>query len=382
MLFNMWIFVFIFVVNFMHEEMYHNTLSIPRKGQHTERTIYTVGWLLLFAAPPLMQLYDLLAGVDSSYEWGKVGLIWLTMLYYFICFELNDLVLLPKLLAEGKRVWYLLSVVALIAVFVAVTPVPPDPPLHTIPRHGPEPPPLSPSERVRMFNTVLLICMLLMNVAIKLYFRSIAETQRIKEMQSEQTRTQLETLRYQINPHFMMNTLNNIQALIDISPDSAKDAIQQLSRLMRYMLHDSSRPLVSLSKEIETLNHFIKLMRLRCPEEVEIVTHFPEHTDGVDVPPLLFISFVENAFKYGVDYDNPSAISVTIDVNDDKVKFLCLNNINHAAQAKKGGGTGIANVAKRLDLLYRNDHLLDIKDNGKTFSVTMEFPITPITAKS
>lgn len=90
----------------------HHTLFIPRKGQHTERTIYTVGWLLLFSAPPLMQLYDLLAGVDSSYEWGKVGLIWLTMLYYFICFELNDMVLLPKLLAEGKRLWYLLSVVA------------------------------------------------------------------------------------------------------------------------------------------------------------------------------------------------------------------------------------------------------------------------------
>ncbi len=360
----------------------HHILSISKKGQHTERTIYTVGWILLFSAAPLMQLYDLLAGVDTAYEWSKVGWVWLTMLYFFICFELNNLVLFPKLLAEGKRGWYLLSVVALIAIFAALPPVPPDPPMHAFPRHGHEPPPVSPSDRVRIFNTVLLICMLLLNIAIKLYFRSIAETQRIKEMQSEQTRTQLETLRYQINPHFMMNTLNNIQALIDISPDSATDAIQQLSRLMRYMLHDSSRPLVSLNKEIEVLNHFVRLMRLRYPDEVEIITHFPENTDGVEVPPLLFISFVENAFKYGVDYDNPSAISVTIDVSDDKVKFMCLNNINHDAQARKGGGTGIANVAKRLDLLYRNDHVLDIKDNGRTFSVTMEFPITPITAKS
>lgn len=367
--------------NFSYFKGMYRTISTTGRSQHTERTIYIAGWLLLFAIPPLMQLYDIITGADAAYEWHKVRLSWLTILYYFACFELHNQVLYPKLLAEGKKLWYLISVAALVGVFIVVCPVPPAPPEFLAPRHSPHHPPFSPADRIRAFNTVLLICMLLMNVAIRLYFRSIAEAQRIKEMQSEQTRTQLEVLRYQLNPHFMMNTLNNIQALTDISLDRAKEAIQQLSKLMRYMLYDSSRQLVSLNKEIELLNNFISLMRLRYPDAVEIVTRFPQNTDGIEVAPLLFISFVENAFKYGVDYDNPSAITVTIDIDDDKVKFLCINNINHYARSHKGGGMGIANVAKRLDLLYRNNHLLDIKDNGVTFTVAMEFPITPANAK-
>ena len=354
------------------------------KVQHTEHTIYIVVWILIFVSPLLVQLYDLLAGVDTAYEWGKVVMIWVSMIPFLISFLLNDLVLLPKLLAEGKRSIYLISVAALIAVAAIVTPTTPGPPKPERPRihHLDEPPPLSPRERVKLFNAVLLMCLLMMNTAIKLYFQSINERQRIREMQSEQIRTQLETLRYQINPHFMMNTLNNIQALIDISPETAKDGIQQLSRLMRYMLHDSGRPLVSLEKEIEVLQHFITLMQLRYPEGVDIATHFPDDLTGIEVPPLMFISFVENAFKYGVDHDNPSAITVSVDIHDGTVKFLCINTINHDAQKRKGNGTGIANVSQRLNLLYGTDYTLHINDNGTAFSVNMAFPIYPLPIQS
>ena len=143
----------------------------------------------------------------------------------------------------------------------------------------------------------------------------------MKELEHNNLQTELDYLKYQINPHFFMNTLNNIHALVDIDTEKAKQTIVELSRLMRYVLYESNNRLISLSKELQFLNHYIELMRIRYTDKVRIYVSFPTDTGEVQVPPLLFVSFVENAFKHGVSYQHASFVSVCLQVVGEEIAY-------------------------------------------------------------
>ena len=214
-----------------------------------------------------------------------------------------------------------------------------------------------------------------MNLGVKYYFRHLEEKQRDRERERERIRQQLAYLQYQVNPHFLMNTLNNIHALVDIDPEKAQNAIVELSRLLRYTLYEGDHQSVPLAREVDFLGHYIALMRIRYPEPMDIRFDAPSPLPSVTVPPLLYATFVENAFKHGVSYQRPSFVHVSFGIEDHRLLFSCVNSRHPvAADAAKEGGLGLRNVRQRLDLLFPDNYTLDITESPSTYSVSLTIP--------
>ena len=237
---------------------------------------------------------------------------------------------------------------------------------------------LTPPPIVGERDILALITLLLMfgaNLGIKVYFRSREDRQRLAELEKQNLEQQLEYLRYQINPHFFMNTLNNIHALVDIDPEKAKDTILELSKMMRYVLYEGNKQGVPLSRELDFIRHYVALMQLRYTDKVRISVLLPGEVPDRQVPPLMLITFIENAFKHGVSYQKESFIEVKIDVKDDQLLFSCRNSKADKSNEEKGG-VGLTNVRERLNLLYRNDYTLRIDDTSDIYTVQLIIPIT------
>ena len=221
---------------------------------------------------------------------------------------------------------------------------------------------------------VVLILMLGANLGIKGYFRSRDDRKRLAELERENLEQQLEYLRYQINPHFFMNTLNNIHALVDIDPEQAKDTILELSKMMRFVLYEGNKQGVPLSRELDFIRHYVTLMQLRYTDKVKITLDLPQEAPDRQIPPLILITFIENAFKHGVSYQHESFIEVKVSVEGDELLFSCRNSKGEKSNEEKGG-VGLANVRKRLNLLYGRDYALRIKNDADAYSVDLALPL-------
>lgn len=252
--------------------------------------------------------------------------------------------------------------------------------------HGPKP---ITNER-NILAVIVLITMLGMNLGIKYYYRQRDNDEKLRELERQNLEHQLLHLRHQVNPHFLMNTLNNIHALIDIDAEKAQSAVVELSRLMRYALYDAERQSVSIQKEVDFLGNFLALMRIRLGDQVDICFDVPSPLPCAFVPPLLFISFVENAFKHGISYLHPSFVHISFEIEDRRIVFNCINSHAEAdtttgvsdskpSSAKTPeqtpGGLGLRNVRQRLDLLFPSDYQLDIQENGATYAVRLDIPL-------
>ena len=163
--------------------------------------------------------------------------------------------------------------------------------------------------------------------------------------------------------------------LVDIDTEKAKQTIVELSRLMRYVLYESNNRLISLSKELQFLNHYIELMRIRYTDKVRIDVSFPTDTGEVQVPPLLFVSFVENAFKHGVSYQHASFVSVCLQVVGEEIHFVCSNS-NYYRSEDQHHGIGLDNIRKRLRLLFGERYKLSIDDTADCFDVQLLVPVS------
>ena len=250
------------------------------------------------------------------------------------------------------------------------------------PRYNPEElrpispvPMLGPGEAVAFFGGLLLMGM---NLGVKLYFKTQEDREQQERLEKQDLERQLEYLRYQVNPHFFMNTLNNIHALVDINPERAKTTIVELSKMMRYILYEGDKKYIPVQREALFLKNYIELMRLRYSSRVSINLDIPEMMPDVMLPPLLLIIFVENAFKHGVSYAAPSFIDIKVEVTQDKLKFRCRNSRQEQKpdEKKKKGGVGLANARRRLDLLFPNQYSLEIKENDKEYDVQLEIPLS------
>ena len=230
-----------------------------------------------------------------------------------------------------------------------------------------------------MGRLVIALLMMGVDLGVVSLINSGRTRSRLLQLQKEKLAMELEYLKYQINPHFFMNTLNNIHALVDIDQEAAKRTIIDLSGLMRYVLYDSGEELVPLEKEIQFIKLYISLMRIRYSSKVDIQVNTPDNMGGVMVPPLLFICFVENAFKHGVSNRHQSFINIYVSFDDKKenLSFLCVNSILEQEKKDNHHGIGIENARKRLELIYGEDYVLRIKENEeKTFEVWLQIPIS------
>jgi sensor histidine kinase YesM len=196
-----------------------------------------------------------------------------------------------------------------------------------------------------------------------------AETAR-KDAEAAQMDAELSNLRSQINPHFLLNTLNNIYALTAFDQSKAQDAIQELSKMLRYILYDCQEPMVPLKDEVSFLENYVNLMRLRLPETVEVTFQSSVVNPQMAVAPMVFISLVENAFKHGISPTEPSFVH--IDIQADQQQITCdISNSNHPKTAAdhSGHGIGLQQVQRRLELAYpkRYTWQRDVTDDGKVY---------------
>lgn len=212
-------------------------------------------------------------------------------------------------------------------------------------------------------------------IFLSLGIRVLERQSRIEKMQEEMERAKLNAelafLKNQIGPHFFFNTLNNIYSLIGINREDSQKAVLKLSKLMRYLLYESERGNVQLSNEIDFMSNYIDLMKLRMSEKISLNVDFPETYNDVIIPPLLFIPFIENAFKHGITNRAKSFISITLAASEKSLEFICKNSIATGGSEDKLPGIGLENVTKRLNLLFPGRHDLMINRYDDTFNVQL-----------
>ena len=230
-----------------------------------------------------------------------------------------------------------------------------------------------------LIGVLVLVGLLGLNLGVKLYFKNEKDLHDIQKLENQNLQHQLEYLKYQINPHFFMNTLNNIHALVDIDPDKAKTTIVELSRMMRYVLYEGDKSLIPIPKEVEFLRNYVRLMKLRYTDKVNVDVDIPANLSEGLIPPLLLITFLENAFKHGVSYEQESFISIIMDAEDGNLIFRCINSKKAPAKTSEGvpseGGLGLKNIKQRLDLIYGSRYKLDLNDSEKTYEVYLSIPL-------
>jgi len=203
-------------------------------------------------------------------------------------------------------------------------------------------------------------------------------TERIAQMQSRQkelekamVEAELKNLKNQINPHFLLNTLNNIYALSRMNSPKTADSIMELSELLRYLLYKDDKTFVPLKEEAAFLANYIDLMKLRLTDNVKITTRIDIPGDSrAEIAPLIYISLIENAFKHGVSNDDPSFVQIELSENEDgQVHFLCKNSFFPKNESdRSGSGIGLQQVRKRLDLLYPYRYMWHKEIEGNVYS--------------
>jgi LytS/YehU family sensor histidine kinase len=206
------------------------------------------------------------------------------------------------------------------------------------------------------------------------FIRWFEDIQRKQEMEKMLLQTELDALNAQLNPHFLFNTLNNIDSLIRSNPDKASESLITLSEIMRYMLYDARKPNVSLKGEIVHYQNIIRLQSLRLKDPSKVKVEIEAKAEAkVEVAPLLFLPFIENAFKYAV-LDAPDAmIEIGLRSDGKKIEFRSSNPYYKNDQTMKGktGGIGLTNLKRRLELLYKGKYDLVINDRNSYFSVQL-----------
>jgi len=193
-----------------------------------------------------------------------------------------------------------------------------------------------------------------------------------KEMENEKLISELSFLKSQVSPHFLFNTLNNIYSLSLSNSEHTSDAIMKLSHLLRYMLYESQDKLVSIKKEVDYLQHYIDLQKIRLTKEVAIVFKTRGNFESKMIEPMLLIPFVENAFKHGINYSEKSFVSIYISVDEDKLSLKVENSLfPKNTEKKENSGIGLSNTKKRLELLYPGRHILAIRQEEKKYTVEL-----------
>jgi uncharacterized membrane protein len=358
---------------------------------------YIIIWLVIYA----LSYFKLRA--YNEILWEKVLSEWILTTALMILFFLNAYLFVPQLIFSKKYISYIILTLTITTSIIGSavwlqqdfkTRNPSQMPPMEI---GPGQPPMElsqsmpapmgyksadqsiPKSPLLIFIDYLIIGLLVVAAGstLRILTRWLKEEERRKDIEKIQLRTELELLRHQVNPHFLMNTLNNIHALVDIDIEKSKDAIIRLSTLMRYLLYDSSKGKTSLLKELDFIDSYIMLMQLRYSEKVEIRTEIQENLPDTQIPSMLFISFIENAFKHGVSYRQNSFVHFLIEKKANWLLCTVLNS-KHEKPAKEKNpysGIGMNNVKRSLELLYQDNYTLNINETNTTFEVTLSIPI-------
>jgi len=213
-------------------------------------------------------------------------------------------------------------------------------------------------------------------VVLRLSVDWINKYQRQQELEKQNVKTELALLRSQVNPHFLFNTLNNINSFSSRDPEKTSFAIIKLSDIMRYMLYEATGEKVLLENEINYIKNFIALQKLRYKEQDFVHFTIEGDTSNLFIPPMIFLPFIENAFKHG-SISVSNAIEIFIRIQGKQVYFKCVNQIKALNETEMGqpGGLGIKNIKRRLELLFPSSHTLNIKKENNVYFVELNLQL-------
>jgi len=323
-------------------------------------------WCLVF-------LWPLLSLDNISQIQYVINRNWLSTCSLFIVFYINYFVFVDRLFFKSKKtLFYTLNLILIIGLFYLAT--------YFL--------------RLNIFNpsingvrlrevrsgTVssiqLILPMILsigMCVGLKINKRLSKNELLLQKVKQTQLDAEIKYLRYQIQPHFLFNSLNNIYSLIDNSPNIAKTSIHSLSKMMRYLLHDSVTNKVPLAKEIDFLERYLDLMRLRVSSNLTLEKSFPILNQPIQIAPLLLISFIENAFKHGIDAVQPSHIKIDLRIEKNEIYYSVINTAFPQKEKMTDSGIGLENLRKRLELLYPDNFELIKETSNNLYTAKLIF---------
>lgn len=336
------------------------------KQRPLELSIHIIAWLLIFGFPLLF--------LDR--DGGQVG--WLEIVKHtpvslscFFVFYINYLKLAPTyLFSERERLFYLSNLLLIMGTSVLLQVIfelmHQTPPPEEIARNMP------PRWTFIVRDFIMLFFVASLGAAIRIRTRWRKAEQQLIETEKARTEAELKNLKNQLNPHFLLNTLNNIYALISFNTDKAQDAVQELSKLLRYVLYENQEDTVPLEKEFEFIQNYIALMRIRLPEHVKLDIQLTIDTGAkLQIAPLIFISLIENSFKHGISSTLPSFIFIYIRGCIDGTVICHIQNSNFPKnhEDKSGSGIGLEQVERRLELLYnkRYSWVQQLSENAEIY---------------
>nr|WP_322624807.1 histidine kinase [uncultured Flavobacterium sp.] len=329
------------------------------KSRFLRILLHALVWLSLFCLPYLLASSQNL-NVLIVAERVLIPLVLSALLFY-----INYLWLTDRLLFRKKRLAYFCTNILLIALFVSFRIWARE--FFFVPdANGPKEKP--PVIFFIYFDSISFLIPWAIAVAASVFERWIKTEAERKESENARLQSELEHLKYQLQPHFFFNSLNNIYALVDISPEKAKMTILALSTLMRYLLYESNTGKVSLDKETEFLLRYIELMQLRTSANTTIETDFEEIPADAQIAPLLLIPLIENAFKHGISATKQNRIHISMRFEQGWLHFETRNgNYPRTETDRSGSGIGLKNIQKRLELIYPEGYTFTKGVEGSEF---------------
>lgn len=318
-----------------------------------------LAWLIVFLLPFIF------SSEDSNHANRYIYLDTVTKLFWMLLFYINTELLIPRFIYNRKLVLFIISQLVLFYGIMMV---------HGVLFNSM----IKSREFNLMFSSVHNIIPLLFTVTISIIYKflwdKLKENTILKEKQAENLKTELSFLRSQISPHFLFNVLNNIVALVRIKSDELEPTVIKLSSILQYMLYETDEENVSLSKEVEYLTSYIDLQKQRFGKKLNTQVSFTIEENWHRIEPMLLIPFIENAFKHGFSNIQNPEIIIGLTVKKSELLFSVKNKFNENSEEikDKTSGIGLANVKRRLELLYGEKHQLSIDKSYGWFAVSLK----------
>lgn len=347
-----------------------------RKQTIGENVLYT----LVFIAVYLIPIFNSFLMAEEHIDfYNKVFLAWSIITPYLALFLFNNYILIPLLLNKGRAFWYVVAafgtttaaftIIELLESYHIISDGQTD--VGILPHQA------TLADLAWYWNIVLCIFMFAANIGIKKFYESMQKDEDNARLAREIIEANMYYLKYQINPHFLMNTLNNIHALIDIDAESAKQGLIELSGMMRHVVYESTADQIPLAKDIQFIKNYIELMKIRYAQDIEIIFNYPTIIPPkLTIPPLVYIVFIENAFKHGISRSGHSYIHIDISFEQGYITASFENSIPQNKQTTaQTGGVGLENVTQRLEHLFQNRYRLNISQTSDKYSVIVKIPV-------
>lgn len=358
-------------------------MNIPKSRAYITVSLHFLLWTLF--AFVLLFYQPLSWSITLPIQfWIKQGLV---LLLLIAVFYFNSYVLVPWLLLKNNTLWFLAIIIGM-AVLAG--------PLIKIADHLLNLPELMekafnelgvarPQKRGNKLDMFLLMMILLIagiSTSLTLIQKWQADKQLRESLEKEKIGSELSFLKAQINPHFFFNTLNNIYALTHVDIEASRKALHKLSRMMRYLLYDTQTGITPLSKEVSFIADYIELMKLRLNDTTKVIFEGPLINQEIQIAPMLFLPYIENAFKHGVSTTSPATIRIELSFDDNRLKLAVKNTIfnENSIAADTYGGIGLSNTKRRLDLLYPGKYKLEAykKEDTNEFIVNLSLTLDDI----